>query len=143
MIRNQIIPYLKLIHGSFNLLMMFLFIYQWSLGLSIRKKRKAGEQPDAKVIRKHRRNGPIFFILGCLGYLAGISIVYIDKGKIIQYPLHLIAGSLIAISLVSTYLISKKIRVTKSPYRTSHFMLSILIVSLYLIQVFLGLSILF
>jgi hypothetical protein len=140
---DQIIPYLKLTHGSFNLLMMFLFIYQWSLGLSIRKKRIAGEQPEAMVIRKHRSNGPIFVIVGCFGYFAGISIVYIDKGKIIQYPLHLIAGSLIAISLVLTYLISKKIRVTKSLYRTFHFMLSILIVSLYIIQVFLGLSILF
>ena len=142
MIRNQIIPYLKLAHGSYNILVMFLFIYQWSLGLRIKKKRIAGEQPGAKLIRKHRRNGPIFVILGCFGYLAGISIVYLDKGKIIQYPLHFIIGSLIAISLLSTYLISKKIRATKSPWRTSHFMLGILIICLYLIQMFLGLNIL-
>jgi len=142
MIIHQIIPYLKLTHGSFNLLMMFLFIYQWSLGLRIRKKRNAGEQPDAKLIRKHRRNGPIFVALGCLGYLAGLSIVYLDKGKIIQFPLHFVTGSLIASSLVSTYLISKKIRVTKSPWRTSHFILGTLIVSLYLVQVSLGLNML-
>jgi len=140
---RQIIPYLKLAHGFFNLLMMFLIIYQWSIGLRMRKKRNAGEQPDAKLIRKHRRNGPIFVILGCLGYIAGVSIAYLDKGEVIQFPLHFITGSLIASSLVSTYFISKKIRVTKSRWRTSHFMLGTLIVSLYFVQVFLGLNILF
>ncbi len=139
---HQFIPYLKLAHASFNILVMCLFIYQLSLGLRIRGKRSAGEQPDAKLIKKHRRNGPIFVILGCAGYLGGISILYIDKGKLIQYPLHFITGSLIAISLISTYLISKKIRVTKSLWRTSHFILGIIIVCLYLIQVFLGLNIL-
>lgn len=142
MIKSQIIPYLKLTHGSFNLLMMFLFIYQWSLGLRIRKKRNAGEQPDAKLIKKHRRNGPIFVILGCLGYMAGVSIVYLDKGKLIQFPLHFITGSLIASCLVSTYFVSKKIRATESLWRTSHFMLGTFIVSLYLFQVFLGLNML-
>jgi len=143
MMIRQIIPYLKLAHGSFNLLMAFLFIYQWSIGLKIRGKRNTGEQPEAKLIRRHRRNGPIFVILGCLGYIAGVSIAYLDKGKFIQFPLHFITGSLIASSLVSTYFISKKIRITKSPWRTSHFMLGTLIVSLYFVQVFLGLNILF
>ncbi len=142
MIYRQIVPFLKLVHGSFNFLVMFLLIYQGSLGLRIRKKRRAGEQPNVKFIKRHRRNGPIFALLGCTGYFAGISIVYLDKGKIFNYPLHFITGLFIALSLVTTYLISKKIRVTESPWRTSHFMLGIVILCLYLIQVFLGLNIL-
>jgi len=84
----------------------------------------------------------MFVILGCAGYLAGISIVYLDKGKMVQYPSHFIIGSLIALSLISTFLVSKKIRVTKSGWRALHFVLGILIVCIYLVQVFLGLNIL-
>ena len=142
MINRELIPYLKLAHGAYNTLVMSLLIYQGWLGLRIRKKRKAGERQDFEIIKRHRRNGPIFAIMGCVGFLAGITIIYFDKGRIFLYPLHFINGSLIALLLISTYLISKKIRANESPWRTRHFILGIVILCLYLIQVYLGLGIL-
>ncbi len=143
MIDKQIIAYLKLIHGAFNTLVMLLLIYQGWFGLRIRNIRRAGKPPDFKITKRHRKNGPFFTILGCSGFIAGIIIVYLDKGGIFEYPLHLITGSIITFSLITTYLISKRISGAKSPLRTPHFILGIGIVCLYLIQVFLGLGILF
>jgi hypothetical protein len=143
MIDKQIIAYLKLIHGAFNVLVMLLLIYQGWLGLRIRNIRMAGIPPDFKRIKRHRKNGPFFTVSGCLGFIAGIIIGYLDNGRIFKYPIHFIIGSVITISLVTTYLISKKISGAGSHLRTPHFILGIGILGLYLIQVFLGLGILF
>jgi hypothetical protein len=143
MIDEQIIAYLKLIHGAFNALVMLLLIYQGWLGLRIRSIRRAGKPPDFRVTKRHRKNGPIFTILGCLGFIAGIIIVFLDEGRIFEYPLHFIMGLIITISLVTTYLISKRIRGAGSLLRSPHFILGVGILGLYLIQVFLGLGILF
>jgi hypothetical protein len=143
MIDKEIIAYLKLIHGAFNALVMLLLIYQGWAGLKIRKIRRAGRPPDFRMIKIHRKNGPLFTILGCLGFIAGIIIVFLDEGEIFEYPLHFIIGSVIAFSLITTYLISKRISGAESPLRTPHFILGIGIPVLYLVQVFLGLGILF
>jgi hypothetical protein len=143
MIDEQIIAYLKLIHGAFNALVMLLLISQGWLGLRIRNIRRAGKPPDFRTTKRHRKNGPIFTIFGCLGFIAGIMIVYLDKGRIFEYPIHSIMGLIITFSLVTTYLISKRISGAESPLRTPHFILGIGILGLYLIQVFLGLGILF
>ena len=52
-------------------------------------------------------------------------------------------GLIITFSLITTYLISKRISGAESPLRTPHFILGIGILVLYLVQVFLGLGILF
>jgi hypothetical protein len=143
MIDKQIIAYLKLIHGAFNTLVMLLLIYQGWFGLRIRNMRRAGRPPDFRMIKRHRKNGPFFTILGCLGFIAGIIIVYLDEGSIFEYPLHFIVGLVITFSLITTYLISKRISGAESPLRTPHFILGIGTLVLYLVQVFLGLGILF
>lgn len=143
MIDKEIIAYLKLIHGSFNVLVMLLLIYQGWSGLRTRNIRRAGNPPDFRLIKRHRKNGPFFTVLGCLGFIAGIIIVYLDEGEIFKYPLHFIIGSVIALALITTYLISKRISGAGSPLRTPHFVLGIGILVLYLVQVFLGLGILF
>jgi len=143
MIDKQIIAYLKLIHGAFNTFVMLLLIYQGWFGLRIRNIRRAGRPPDFKTIKRHRKNGPLFTILGCLGFIAGAIIVYLDEGEIFEYPIHFIMGLVITFSLITTYLISKRISGAESPLRTPHFILGIGILVLYLVQVFLGLGILF
>jgi hypothetical protein len=143
MIDKEITAYLKLIHGAFNALVMLLLIYQGWAGLNIRKIRRAGRPPDFRMIKRHRKNGPFFTILGCLGFIAGIIIVYLDEGKIFEYPLHFIIGLVITFSLITTYLISKRISGAESPLRTPHFILGIGVLVLYLVQIFLGLGILF
>jgi hypothetical protein len=143
MIDKQIIAYLKLIHGAFNTLVLLLLISQGWDGLKIRNIRRAGNPPDFKTIKRHRKNGPLFTILGCLGFIAGAIIVYLDEGEIFEYPIHFITGSVITFLLITTYLISKRISGAESRLRTPHFILGIGVLGIYIFQIFLGLGILF
>lgn len=141
MIDKQIIAYLKLFHGFYNTMVMVLFIYQGFLGLRIRRERKAGIQ-SFHIIKRHRRLGPILIFVGVIGFFAGGMVVYLDHGHIFHYPLHFITGLLIVLSVITTFLISKRIKGIDDVWRDRHYVLGILIISFYLIQVFLGLGIL-
>jgi hypothetical protein len=141
---KQFIPYLKLVHGSFNTLVMFLFLYQGRLGLRIRRQRKHGNSHEVfKVIIKHRRFGPLFAFMGVIGFFAGLTLAYLDHGEVFEYPLHFMMGLLIILLLITTFLISKKIRGSDSPWRAPHFIVGIFIISFYIIQIFIGLGVLF
>jgi hypothetical protein len=133
---------LRLLHGSFNAIVALLFIYHGSLGWRIRKERKRGGERNPGVIKKHRKEGPIFAVLGVAGYLAGAGLILIDKGHLFVYPTHMIVGSCIALLIVTTFIISKKIKGTESSWRTLHFMIGLFILLLYIIQMYLGLGIL-
>jgi hypothetical protein len=143
MLSRDFIPYLRIVHGSFNTIVMFLFLYQGWLGLTIRRQRKSGGSPTFKIIKRHRRSGPIFVFLGIIGFFAGLTLAYLDHGRVFKYPLHFMMGSLIALSLVTTFIISKQIRSKEPPWRTPHFTLGLFVISFYTIQIFLGLGILF
>ncbi len=142
MIDRQTLAYLRLLHGSYNAFVMFLFFYQGLLGLRIRKDRKTGGRAT-KSIKRHRKMGPVIAVLGVAGFLAGVVLVYIDKGHLLEYPLHFLTGLSIALSITATFFVSRKIKGIELPWRVLHFRLGILIVSLYSIQIFLGLGILF
>jgi hypothetical protein len=142
MIRGEYIDYLKILHGSSNAVVGILFLYQGSLGLRIRKQRKAGGQGNAALIKRHRRSGPIFALLGVAGYFAGVVLVFFDKGHLVAYPLHLTVGSGIALLVLATFFISRKIRGPESPWRTPHFITGLFILFLYLFQIYTGLNIL-
>jgi uncharacterized membrane protein YwaF len=81
--------------------------------------------------------------MGILGFLAGITIAYLDNREVFKYPLHFITGSAITLSILATFLISKKIKGRESPWRTIHFTIGLIIICLYFIQAFLGIGILF
>jgi hypothetical protein len=134
--------YLKILHGSFNAVVGLLFLHQASLGLKIRKERVAGGRRNVTVIRRHRSRGPVYAVLGVAGYLAGIVLVYIDKGHLLEYPAHLMTGSAIAFLITATFIVSRRIRGLESPWRTLHFALGLFILCLYLLQSYLGLNIL-
>jgi len=142
MFGRELIPYLRIAHGFFNIGILFLFFYQGWLGLKIRRHRKKGGPPIFKSVRRHRRFGPIWFVLGLLGYLAGWSLVYWDHGHLLQYPAHAYTGTAIAIFLCTTFLISRRIKSLNSPWRTPHFLLGIAILCLYVVQAFLGVGVL-
>ena len=139
---RDLIPYLRMAHGFFNIMVMLLFCYQGWLGLRIRGHRKEGGPPIFKPVRRHRRFGPIWVVLGLLGYLAGWILVYFDHRHLLEYPAHALMGTVIAVAICTTFLISRRIKSLDSPWRTPHFLLGIGIVSLYLVQAFLGLGIL-
>ena len=46
--------FLKLLHGSYNVVMMVLFIRQGVLGIRIRQERVAGRAPLFEAIKRHR-----------------------------------------------------------------------------------------
>lgn len=138
----EFIEYLKLGHGLFNSLMMLLFGIQAWLGLKIRRKRKTDGQKDFTVIKKHRGRGPVLAMMGIAGFLAGVTLVYVDKGHILEFPGHFVTGASISFLLITTFLISRKIKGPDPLLRNIHFTIGITILCLYLFQMFLGLNIL-
>ena len=141
MLDKSLISELRLVHGSYNSIMMLLFLYQGSLGLRIRRQRKAGNKPDLSIIKRHRHIGPVLAPLGVLGFFAGVALALLDYGGLMKNTLHFFAGLLLASSITTTYFVSTKIRGPESPSRNLHFRLGVFILCLYPIQVFLGLGI--
>ena len=135
---RELILYLKLLHAGFNSLVIMLFVYQGILGLRIRRS----EKKTIHIIRKHRKTGPIIAVLGALGFIAGITVIFLDTGRILKCPPHFLLGLIIVSLIMSTYLISKKIKGPEPYWRNRHFALGILIICLYFVQAFLGLGVL-
>jgi hypothetical protein len=131
----------KLAHGSFNTLLALAFLYQAWMGLSIRRGRNRSEL-QVKAVRRHRRLGPILVVLGILGFCLGVLLVYIDKGRVLEYPPHLAVGSLIVLFLLGQYAVSKKIKGPESPWRTPHLAVGVGIILLYVLQIVIGVGIL-
>lgn len=142
MIDKQTIAYLKLLHGAYNTVMMFLFMYQGLLGLKIRRQRVRGGQ-NFSIVKRHRKLGPVLALMGVAGFIAGMIVIYIDKGHVMEYPLHFLTGMSIALSITAAFLISRNIKGADSPWRTPHLIIGIVILCLYLIQATIGLGILF
>jgi hypothetical protein len=139
---RQLIGYLRLFHGVFNLFVMMLFIYQGWTGLKIRRERNKGITTPS-LIKKHRTAGPVLAVLGLSGFASGTVIILLHFGTLVKYPLHLAVGSVLALCISATYTISRAIRARDSRWRTPHFTIGLGILNLYAIQVFLGLGILF
>ena len=110
MISRGLIPYLRIAHGSLNIVIVFLFFYQGWLGLQIRRHRKRGGPPIFKPVRRHRKFGPIWVVFGLLGYFTGWALVYSDHGHLLQFPAHAFTGTAIAVSICTTFLISQRIK---------------------------------
>ena len=142
MIANEWIGIIRILHGAYNGLVAIAFLYQGWLGLKIRKERRSGDAKDFGVIRRHRGNGPVLALLGILGYLAGATLITIDKGHIFEYRVHHLVGLSIVILLAMTFLVSRKIKGAVSPWRTPHLLLGLAILGAYLVQLLLGLNIL-
>ena len=137
------IVYLKLLHGLYNILIFFLVLYQAWRGFTIRRRRKRNIAPDFTLIRGHRKSGPVLLFLVCMGYLAGIAVALADSGRILKYPIHFITGSILVILAVSAFLISRDIKGPSFPLRNLHSVLGSMILPLYIVQILLGLEILF
>lgn len=143
LVDKDMLPWLRLIHGVFNFTMAALFFYTATLGLKIRRTGKSkGEKPVA-AIRRHRRIGPMLAFFGVLGFGSGIFLIMIDKGDVLKYPGHLLVGAAIATLIVMTFLVSRKIVGPATFFRNVHFFLGVTILTLYVLEVFLGLGVLF
>lgn len=138
---EQALSLLRLVHGSYNSVMVMLFLYQGYLGFRIRRNRKAGT-PSPKLVRKHRRMGPFLAVFGVAGFLAGVVLAFLGHGYIAENPLHFSTGLLIVVLIIATFIVSRQITASENSSRNLHFMIGLLINSLYLIQAFFGLRIL-
>lgn len=132
---------LRVAHGLFNFTVMLLFFYTARYGLQIRRARRQGGARPIPAIKRHRKLGPILAGLAPIGFFAGLILVFLDTGNILQYPAHLVVGAILVGLIGTTFLVSRKIRgVAASPLRLAHFLLGITILTLYLVQVYLGLG---
>jgi cytochrome bd-type quinol oxidase subunit 2 len=135
---REIIEYLKLFHGAYNTVIMAVIVYQGTLGLRIRRS----ESLPSHIIKRHRKNGPFIVVLGITGFIAGMTIAFLDHGRILKYPLHFINGLIIVSLLLTTYFISRRIKGPEKFWRNRHYAVGIVIVLLYFVQLFLGLGVL-
>lgn len=142
LIDRELLADLRLAHGVYNTIVMMLFLYQGRLGFRIRRDRLAGAPPPFPVIKRHRQAGPILAIMGGLGFFAGLTLVLLNTGNILEYPLHLFTGITIVVLLIATYKISRDIKGPESSFRSPHFVLGIAILCLYFVNVFFGLGVL-
>lgn len=133
--------YLKLLHGTYNIVMMGLFFRQGVLGFAIRRERVAGRAPFFDAIKRHRRAGPMLTLLGAFGFLAGVVLTLIDHGHILHYPRHFVTGAVLVLLLGTTYLVSRKIKGRASMWRSVHSTMGVVIIVLYLVQIYQGLQI--
>ncbi len=131
---------LRALHGLYNFTIMLLFFYQASLGLRVRRGRKAGHLPTVSV-KKHRRNGPVFMVMAGFGYLAGLVITSLDQSHIIVFPPHFLTGTILVLSIATTYFISRKIN-GDEVWRDRHYRLGIFILIIYVLQAFFGITVL-
>jgi hypothetical protein len=108
----------------------------------IRQARMSGKPMPFDAVRKHRKAGPAFAFWGALGFVAGVVVVLLDKGRVFEYPLHFLTGLTIVIIIAMVYAISFRIKGPDPHYRNIHFVLGMFLLALYVIQVLLGLGIL-
>lgn len=142
LISRELLADLRIVHGLFNFAVMLLFFYTARYGLMIRRARKAGAPLPVAAMRRHRYLGPRLAVLGGLGFGAGLTLVLLDTGDILKYPAHLLGGATIVTLLISTFLVSRKIKGANSPNRNTHYQLGIAILTVYVLEVFLGIGVL-
>jgi len=141
MIDKELISIFKLAHGSYNSMVFLGFIVQAALGLRIRSGRRRGN-PNPGIIRGHRTFGPVLAVLGVVGGLSGLIMIYLDKGRFIEYPLHFFGGLTVVALIGSVFIASRAIKGQAPGPRTVHFMLGVLLLTAYAVQAFFGLGIL-
>lgn len=141
LISRELIANLKLVHGLFNLTVMLLFFYHARNGLLIRRARTANTPFPLQAVKRHRRMGPVLALLGAAGFTAGLILVTVDTGNILQYPPHLFVGVAIVVLLFISYRVSRKIAGPGAPQRDLHYRLGLAILTLYLVNVLLGIGV--
>jgi uncharacterized membrane protein YozB (DUF420 family) len=140
---KAITSYLGYIHGSYNAVLIIFFLYQGMLGWKIRQARMSDHSLPVHTVKRHRKIGPFLAPFGIAGFFAGATIVYINEGRFLEHPVHFFVGLTLVCSIIATFSVSRKIKGTQSRWRTPHFMFGVLTLCLYIVQAYLGLSMLF
>jgi len=137
------LPYLEYAHGFFNSIVILLFFYQGWLGLQIRNRRKAGNPPEVKFVRRHRKLGPSLAVLAIFGFGGGIATVYLGGEEFFEHPVHFMNGLIIIILIIITFFVSGKIQGRDVGIRNVHYLIGLAILALYFFQAYLGIKMIF
>jgi MFS family permease len=139
-------PYLNFIHPPLMWILFAACIYAFYLGWQVRKTRSAtGDEKKAlikgKFIDRHYQIGSIILAAMVMGSIGGITVTYINNGKLFFGP-HLIAGlSMTGLIAVSASL-SPYMQKGKDWARYGHIGINLVIVGLFGWQAFSGVEIL-
>ncbi|MEW6594909.1 MAG: DUF4079 family protein [Thermodesulfobacteriota bacterium] len=139
---KQLMPYLALGHGGFNLLVFGFFVRQGWLGFGIRQARQQGLALPLAIVRQHRQIGPLLALAAALGFLAGAGLALVHEGRLGEHPLHLAVGVVLMLVLAALYASSRRVIGSAAAVRTFHAALGLLLLLLYLAQSLLGVGIL-
>ncbi|MFN5516295.1 MAG: DUF4079 domain-containing protein [Cyanobacteriota bacterium] len=98
-------PYLSFLHPLAMWILLALALYTLYLGVQVRRTRLAKGEPKKELIQgrfavRHYQIGSVVLALMALGAIGGITVTYINEGKIFIGS-HLFAG-LAMVGLVST-----------------------------------------
>jgi MFS family permease len=142
----EVKPYLNFVHPPLMWILLGMCIYAMYLGLQIRRTRSATPDVRKELIKgryndRHHKIGSIILALMVLGSIGGITVTYINNGKLFVGP-HLLAGlgmtALIALSASLTPYMQKG----KEWARVGHIAINVSIVGLFGWQAISGLEIL-
>ncbi len=142
----EVKPYLNFVHPPLMWVLLGMCIYAMYLGVQIRRTRSATPEVRKELIKgkyndRHHKIGSIILALMVLGSIGGITVTYINNGKLFVGP-HLLAGlgmtALIALSASLTPYMQKG----QEWARVGHITINISIVGLFGWQAFSGLEIL-
>jgi hypothetical protein len=89
-------PYLSFFHPVTMWILLALALYTLYLGVQVRRTRLAEGEPKKELIKgrfamRHHQIGSILLALMVMGAIGGITVTYINNGKIVISP-HLFAG---------------------------------------------------
>jgi hypothetical protein len=145
-IPTDIKPYLNFIHPPLMWILLATTLYAAYLGFQIRKTRSATGDEKKELIKgkfaiRHHQIGSIVLAVMVLGSIGGMTVTYINNGKLFVGP-HLLAG------LGMTGLIA--VSASLSPYmqkgadwaRYSHITINLVLVGLFGWQALSGVEIL-
>ena len=142
----EVKPYLNFVHPPLMWVLLGMCIYAMYLGIQIRRTRSATPDVRKELIKgkyndRHHKIGSIILALMVLGSIGGITVTYINNGKLFFGP-HLLAGlgmtALIALSASLTPYMQKG----QEWARVGHITINVGIVGLFGWQAFSGLEIL-
>jgi hypothetical protein len=142
----EVKPYLNFIHPPLMWILLGLCLYAMYLGVQLRRIRSADAELRKELIKgkyntRHHQIGSIILALMVAGSLGGMTVTYINNGKLFVGP-HLLAGmgmtALIAFSAALTPYMQKG----KDWARYTHITINVGIVGLFGWQALSGLEIL-
>jgi Protein of unknown function (DUF4079) len=142
----EVKPYLNFIHPPLMWILLGLCLYAMYLGVQLRRIRSADVELRKELIKgkyntRHHQIGSIILALMVAGSLGGMTVTYINNGKLFVGP-HLLAGmgmtALIAFSAALTPYMQKG----QDWARYTHITINVAIVGLFGWQALSGLEIL-